>query len=130
MVTENKDIPQEAKIDLSYGCEGFLGNYELSVRDYPFFCQAGINVASVLNDGSISGCLSIRSNYNQDNIYKDSFVDIWNNEFQIYRNRNWMKTGECASCKMWKYCEGNGMHLRDDHEGLLLCNLSKVNWIR
>ena len=92
---------KEAKIDLSYGCEGFLGNIELSVRDYPFFCQAGINVASVLNYGSISGCLSIRSNYNQGNIYKDSFVDIWNNEFQIYRNRNWMKTGECASCKMW-----------------------------
>lgn len=120
----------EAKIDLSYGCEGFLGNYELGVRDYPFFCQAGINVASVLNDGSISGCLSIRSNYNQGNIYKDSFVDIWNNGFQIYRNRNWMKIGECTSCKMWKYCEGNGMHLRDDNGGLLLCNLSKVNWIR
>lgn len=116
---------KEKKINVSYGCEGFLGNYELKVRDYPFFCQAGINVASILNDGSISGCLSIRSNYNQGNIYNDNFVDVWNNGFQIYRDRNWMKKGECASCKMWNYCEGNGMHLRDENGELLLCNLPK-----
>ena len=53
-------VRKEGKIHLSYGCEGFLGNYEWKVRDYPYFCQAGINVASVLADGSISGCLSIR----------------------------------------------------------------------
>lgn len=116
---------KEKKINVSYGCEGFLGNYELKVRDYPFFCQAGINVASILNDGSISGCLSIRSNYNQGNIYNDNFVDVWNNGFQIYRDRNWMKKGKCASCKMWNYCEGNGMHLRDENGELLLCSLPK-----
>ncbi len=116
---------KEKKINVSYGCEGFLGNYELKVRDYPFFCQAGINVASILNDGSISGCLSIRSNYNQGNIYNDNFVNVWNNGFQIYRDRNWMKKGKCASCKMWNYCEGNGMHLRDEYGELLLCNLPK-----
>ena len=118
---------KEKRIDLSYGCEGFLGDYELKVRDYPFFCQAGVNVASILNDGSISGCLSIRSNYNQGNIYEDSFVDVWNTRFQLYRNRDWMRNGECVSCKMWRYCEGNGMHLRDDKGGLLLCNLSKLS---
>lgn len=117
---------KDKKIEVSYGCEGFLGNYELKVRDYPFFCQAGINVASILNDGSISGCLSIRSNYNQGNIYKNNFVNVWNNDFQIYRDRSWMKNGECSTCKMWKYCDGNGMHLRDENGELLLCNLPKL----
>lgn len=86
-------IRREGKIDLSYGCEGFLGDYELKVRNYSFFCQAEINVASILNDGSISGCLSIRSNYNQGNIYENSFINVWNTQFQLYCNREWMKKG-------------------------------------
>lgn len=115
-------VRKEGKIHLSYGCEGFLGDYEWKVRDYPYFCQAGINVASVLTDGSISGCLSIRSHYHQGNIYKDKFSEVWNNRFEVYRDREWMRTGQCTTCDMWTYCNGNGMHLRD-HEGhLLLCH--------
>lgn len=115
-------VRKEGKIHVSYGCEGFLGDYEWKVRDYPYFCQAGINVASVLADGSISGCLSIRSHYHQGNIYRDKFTDVWNKKFVLYRNREWMQTGRCVACDMWNYCQGNGMHLRD-HEGqLLLCH--------
>ena len=113
---------KEGKIHLSYGCEGFLGNYEWEVRDYPYFCQAGINVASVLADGSISGCLSIRSHYHQGNIYKDKFTDVWEHQYVPYRNHEWMHTDICADCKMWDFCLGNGMHLRDDEGRLLLCH--------
>lgn len=115
-------VRKEGAIHLSYGCEGFLGNYECEVRDYPFFCQAGVNVASILADGTISGCLSIRSKYHQGNIYKDRFVDVWNDKFVTYRNREWMRTGPCSICDMWKYCRGNGMHLRDDEGYLMLCH--------
>lgn len=117
---------KEGRISLSYSCEGFLGNYEYAVRDYPFFCQAGINVASVLNDGSISGCLSIRSNYNQGNIYRERFTEVWQNKFEQYRNHSWMFTDQCADCEVWRYCEGNGMHLRDDDSSLLMCNLHRI----
>ena len=113
-------------INASYGCEGFLGPYEYEVRDYQYFCQAGINVASILYDGSISGCLSIRSKYNQGNIYKDSFMDVWNNRFLQYRDRSWMKTDSCENCEAWRWCEGNGMHLRDNEGKLLLCNYNKL----
>jgi len=34
---------QSGKIRVNAGCEGFLGDYELKARDYPFFCRAGIN---------------------------------------------------------------------------------------
>ncbi|MCD8297069.1 MAG: TIGR04133 family radical SAM/SPASM protein [Prevotella sp.] len=117
---------EEGRIALSFSCEGFLGYYEHRVRDYQFFCQAGINVASILSDGSISGCLSIRSDYNQGNIYRDSFAEIWNRRFEKYRNREWMRNGDCADCKFWHYCEGNGMHLRDSNGELLRCNLLHI----
>ncbi|MBQ6652896.1 MAG: TIGR04133 family radical SAM/SPASM protein [Prevotella sp.] len=117
-----KATRKEGRIKASYGCEGFLGRHEFDVRDGSFFCKAGITVGSVLNDGSISACTSIRSNYHQGNIYDDDFWDIWQNRFQVFRDRSWKKTGECADCKMWRYCEGNGMHLRDGDGRLLHCN--------
>ena len=50
----------EGKIHASFACEGFLGNYEGgSTRPDFFHCNAGISTASVLIDGSISGCPSI-----------------------------------------------------------------------
>ncbi len=58
-----KRTRKEGKILLNYGCEGFLGNYEKEVRDDFFFCRAGINVASVLADGSISACPNLRGNF-------------------------------------------------------------------
>lgn len=118
---------KEGEIHLSYGCEGFLGNYEWKVRDYPYFCQAGINVASILADGSISGCLSIRSQYHQGNIYKERFTDVWERRFAPYRNHEWMHTGVCSDCTMWDYCLGNGMHLRDDAGELMLCHYRSAN---
>lgn len=117
---------KENAIKVSYGCESFLGPYEYEVRDHQYFCGAGVNVASVLHDGSISGCLSIRYNYKQGNIYKDSFMDVWNNRFRQYRDHSWMKNGPCTDCEVWRWCEGNGMHLRNNEGKLMQCNYSKI----
>lgn len=116
----------EKRITLSYACEGFLGNYEGDVRNRFYTCNAGVNIASVLVDGSISACTSVRSNYHQGNIYNDDFWDVWCNRFEPYRNREWMRKGACADCDMFRYCEGNGMHLRDDDGNLLMCNLERI----
>lgn len=117
-----EETRKEDNIKLSYGCEGFLGDFELEVRDYPFFCQSGINVASILADGSISGCLSVRSHYHQGNIYQDKFSEVWANRFEKMRNREWMQTGVCAECDAWRFCQGNGMHLRDEQGKLMRCH--------
>jgi radical SAM protein with 4Fe4S-binding SPASM domain len=90
------------------------------------FCASGVNVASILYDGSISGCLSMRYDYSQGNIYNDSFMEVWNNRFVNYRNHSWMKTGVCEKCEVWRWCEGNGLHLRDNKGDLLLCNYNKM----
>ena len=121
-----KKTRKEGVISAQYGCEGFLGNYEGEVRDHMFRCQAGTHVGSVLVDGSISACASIRSDYHQGNIYEDDFVDVWENRFQPYRDRSWMKKDECGDCRFWKYCQGNGMHLRDSDGKLILCHLSRL----
>ena len=116
----------EGKIRADYGCDGFLGRYEGEVRNHYYTCSAGINVASILADGSISGCLSIRSDYHQGNIYQDSFWEVWQNRFNVYRNRKWMKTDQCAHCKMWRYCQGNGFHLRDGEGKLQVCQYNMI----
>ncbi len=120
------NVRKSGKINLNYSCEGFLGRYENKVRDHQYFCQAGINVASILADGSISGCLSIRGEYHQGNIHTHSFSERWINGFDIYRDRRWMKSGECADCSFWRYCEGNGMHLRESDGSLSLCNYHRL----
>ena len=118
---------KEGRISVSYGCEGFLGKYEGEVRDHFFLCNAGITTGSVMADGSIAACPSIRSDFSQGNIYRgDDFMDVWNNRYQPYRDRSWMRKDDCARCKYWRYCRGNGMHLRDANDKLLFCHLHRL----
>ena len=116
---------REGIIDVSYGCEGFLAGYEGDVRDHFFTCQAGVSVGSVLVDGSISACASIRADYHQGNIYKDNFMDVWEQRFAPFRNREWMRTGDCADCKFFRYCRGGGMHLRDGEGMQMFCHYNR-----
>ncbi len=117
---------KEGRIQLSYGCEGFLGNYEGEVRDGFYACRAGVSIASVLADGSVSACPSIRSKFIQGNIYRDDFWEIWSSRYREYRDRSWMKRGECAECSYFRYCKGNGMHLRNEEGELLFCHYKRL----
>jgi radical SAM enzyme (rSAM/lipoprotein system) len=119
---------RERKISAAYGCEGFLGDYETEVRDGFFFCRAGVNIASVLADGSICACPNIdRDSFTQGNIYQDDFMEVWNNRFGKMRNRDWAKTGKCASCTEFKWCKGNGIHLRNvPGNDVLRCHLEMI----
>ncbi len=124
-----KQTRKEKVIEASYGCEGFLGNYEGEVRNHFFACQAGVTVGSVLINGAISACPSIRSDYHQGNIYNNDFLDVWEKEFKPYRDRTWMHKGSCGSCNYFKFCRGNGMHLRDENGDLLFCHLKRITEI-
>ena len=124
-----KATRKEGRIKASFACEGFLGNYEGEVRDHFYMCNAGVTVGSVLADGSISACPSIRADYTQGNIYQDDFIEVWNNKYHEYRNREWMRKDLCANCRYWKYCKGNGMHLRDSEGKLIQCLINKMSTI-
>ena len=91
--------------------EGYLGNdYEMEVRDYFFRCPAGVTVLTILGDGSITGCAAASMEYIQGNIKTDDVVDVWENRFEVFRKRDWMKKGKCAECKVYDYCRGDGFH--------------------
>lgn len=121
-----KEERQKGQIDISYACEGFLGEYEQKVRDHFFYCRSGIEVASIRCNGAISGCTSVRSNMDQGSIYTDDLWDVWQNRFQVMRDRSWAHKGQCKSCKVWRYCEGNGLHLYDDNGELLTCHYRRL----
>lgn len=118
----------EGHINISFSCEGYIGNYENKARKGYFFCRAGINVGSVLANGDISACPSLRGDFIQGNIYRDDFLDVWNTRFSNMRDRRWLKSGECSNCSEFPYCEGNGLHLRDEASGKLLrCHHSMIS---
>jgi radical SAM protein with 4Fe4S-binding SPASM domain len=121
-----KKTRKEGVINAAYGCEGFLGNYEGEVRDSLLGCQAGISVGSVMANGDIAACASIRADYAQGNIYRDDFLTVWENKYQPYRDRSWMRRDECADCKYFRYCKGNSMHLRDGDGKLITCHLKRL----
>jgi radical SAM enzyme (rSAM/lipoprotein system) len=110
----------ENGIDVKFSCEAYVGEYERQVRDSYFFCRAGINIASVLIDGSISACPNINRSFVQGNIYKDDFLEVWNNRFEVMRRRDWTRTGVCAVCKDYKNCNGGAMHLWDEKKDSIL----------
>ena len=109
-------------ISVTFSCEAWVGEYEKKVRDDYFFCRAGINIASVLIDGAISACPNINRSFVQGNIYRDSFLDVWNKRFEIMRDRGWTKTGICKDCKNYRNCSGGPMHLwTEKKDNILTC---------
>lgn len=114
----------DKQIDIKFSCESYVGEYEKKVRDSFFFCRAGINIGSVLIDGSISACPNINRHFVQGNIYNDDLLDVWENQFKIMRNRNWTKKGICLKCKDFNDCNGGAMHLWDEKKD---CILSCIN---
>ncbi len=114
-------------IDIKFSCEGYVGKYELKVRDSFFFCRAGINIGSVLIDGSISACPNIDRSFTQGNIYTDNFNEVWETKFGEFRNRDWTRTGKCENCREYSFCQGNGMHYRNKElKDILVCHNEKI----
>lgn len=114
-------------IDIKFSCEGYVGKYEPLVRDSYFFCRAGVNIGSVLIDGSISACPNIDRSFTQGNIYTDNFYEVWQTKFQPFRNREWTKVGQCKSCNDYKDCQGNGFHnWHGTMNNVLVCHNEKI----
>ena len=118
-----KEMRSKNEIGVTYSESGYLGHeFETAVRDQPFFCQAGISVAGIMINGDICACPNIDRRFAQGNLAKDSFVDVWENRYRIFRDRSWMRRGDCARCGEWRLCRGNSFHLLDpDTQGTRIC---------
>lgn len=101
-----------------WSCEGYLPPViDRQVRDEPYFCRAGINIASILCDGSISACPNIPRSLSQGNVRTDDLLDVWERRFLPFRERSWLAKGRCEGCADWSRCQGNSLHLWDEERG-------------
>ena len=118
----------QTNMNVTFSCEGYLGPYECKVRQTPYFCHAGINIASVLIDGTICACPNIdRKRFDQGNIYTDNLWEVWQTRFEPFRHRNWAKQGICRHCKAFKKCLGNGMHnWHGEGDSPINCHYNKI----
>jgi radical SAM enzyme (rSAM/lipoprotein system) len=117
----------DPRINLYFSCESYTGAYERKVRDSYFFCRAGINIGSVLIDGSISACPNIDRSFVQGTIYRDNFFEIWEKRFDVMRNRMWCKSGICKDCKDFKHCNGGAMHLwNQQKDSIITCVANQI----
>ena len=118
---------KEHTLDIKFSCEAYVGKYENKVRSSYFFCRAGINIGSILIDGSISACPNIDRSFIQGNIYSDNFYAVWQNRFEAFRDRSWTKKGKCAQCPEYKNCIGGGFHnWHGDKSEVLVCHYEKT----
>lgn len=98
--------------------EGFLGwEWERRVRDAPYFCRAGINIAGVMADGALAACPNLPRWMHQGNLLRDDLVTAWQTRYALFRDRSWTRQGRCATCAQWPCCQGSSLHLWDTKEG-------------
>lgn len=111
-----KEKRKSSKIKVTFGCSHFLGfEYDDEVRDHPFTCLTGISVASILHNGDIFVCPNVPRlpELIQGNVKTDRFKEIWDNKFELFRNREKIVPQKCLDCESWDYCQGDAFHLFD-----------------
>jgi radical SAM protein with 4Fe4S-binding SPASM domain len=92
--------------------EGFLGaRFEGHVRPYLAQCRAGVTVAGIKSDGTIGACPELSAAFDQGDIRKDRFRAVWDERYEILRDRSWARRGQCADCRHFRVCRGGAMHL-------------------
>jgi len=119
-----RDIRPTSPMEVALSESGYLGpGHELTVRSFPFFCRAGVSTGGIMVDGGIMACPNIDRSLVQGNVHTESFVDVWERQFEAFRDRSWLRTGPCADCPEWRHCQGGPMHLRREGvSGPLVCH--------
>lgn len=115
-------------LTINLSCEGWLPfEQDKKVRDYPFFCRSGINMASILADGHITGCSNNHPTFYVGNILKNDFKHLWGHAFDDFRKRDWLRKTACMACEHIKWCNGNSLHLWSlDNDRPNFCYLKRV----
>ena len=111
-----KRFDENCVMDVTTGCSHFLTyEFENEVRDYYFQCGAGTVVASIMANGDIGACLDIERNQKliQGNVYRDDFMDVWQNKFRIFRRDRSDECEKCRDCKNKNVCLGDSAHTWD-----------------
>jgi radical SAM protein with 4Fe4S-binding SPASM domain len=114
----------KTKLQVSLACEGWCGEeFEGKIRDFLFLCAAGIHSVVITHDGKLGGCLEISRELSlQGDLLKQRFSQIWENEFKIFRNKEWLREDpHCKVCDAWDFCQGGAIHQRTKEGKLIEC---------
>ncbi|MBN1646944.1 MAG: radical SAM protein [Spirochaetales bacterium] len=124
-IRNNRKKYKKAGLAIDLSCEGYLPfRIDRQVRSEPFFCRSGINFASVLVEGNITGCSNNAPGFYQGNILTDDFKSVWDKKFDIYRDESKLKKGMCADCRHFPSCRGGSIHLwESENSGPVFCYL-------
>lgn len=94
------------------GEEGFLGEeFEGRSRTLLWYCLAGITIGGILADGRIGACPELGDAYVQGDVRRERFKDVWEERYQLLRDRSWTDKGRCGSCDQYSRCQGGSLHL-------------------
>ena len=94
-------------MQVTFDESGYLGReWERRVREVPFFCGSGIVGAHITATGEVTGCPFVGPAFSQGNIRARPFREIWEQEFRVYRDRDWTRCGDCAGCGEYRDCRG------------------------
>lgn len=108
----NKPKLNRKGLTINLSCEGWVPfKQDKKLRDTAFFCRSGINIASILADGTITGCSNNSSGFHVGNILTENFKKVWNENFDIFRDKQWLKNTICSNCEHLKKCFGSSIHL-------------------
>ena len=102
------------------GCDvGYFGNSEEHIRTvngdglgFWSGCYAGVLLAGIRSDGSVTGCLALPPELDEGNIAQTGLEEIWNSEDAFTYNRGFSPSqlsGACAACPYGNVCRG-GCH--------------------
>lgn len=109
-----KEHMGEHTMHLEFIDDGWCGRYhEGVVRPWLFRCATGVRVGCVTWDGKAAACPVIdRELTEQGDLRKERFSAIWRDRFEKFRDREWLRSGECVDCGDWDYCVGGSLHNR------------------
>ncbi len=103
---------RKSGLDVNFSCEGFVPfSIDIKIRNQPFFCRSGVNIASILCDGTITGCSNNSGMFFEGNILRDDFASVWTTKFKQFRDRSWVLQSSCGTCKNLTDCQGGSLHL-------------------
>ena len=92
-------------------CVGYFGSLEKGLRDQEWQgCMAGIQGMGIDSDGTVRGCLSIRSDKAKEgNVRDSSLKEIWEGSRKFKYNREFNVNnlkGDCTDCDYGIKCKG------------------------
>ena len=111
-VRDNRAKYRARGLEITYACEGWIPQrFSRQIRDPLSMCRAGIQIASILSDGTVTGCPNNDPSFFVGNIVSDDLEELWENGFNRLRKREWLKDSQCGSCMYVSNCRGGSLHL-------------------